>query len=284
MALNRAEMDLMNKLRKKSQNFDNFESYFEHADAPIVASVSGDQKSQTSVMESKGNPSFTAQFDTQIFLKYYTLTGGAYTPILPAALNAALKNKLPVFLFGHADFSAGFAKMKLQYPIVNWTYGIPGIVGKDYFSPYAFDINVEADLQLGDMVMPFTSALPGAGTTTLALVIVRCTQVAYGALLQSISSDRFVMNMIRYVLPDLTQLGQYSQQLGVYYQSLFGKFDSDTLSPNSYKKPEQLQNGIIDIPLKRGIAKQDCLASYIIYTNVETDLSFFVYSVDKVTN
>jgi hypothetical protein len=282
--LTQAEQNLLRQLHSKAKNFDSFESYFEHADAPIVSPVGGSQKSDTSVMASKGNPAFTAQFDTQIFLNYYTLTGGAYTKIAPSALDASLKTKLPVFLFGHADFSAGFTKMKAQYPVVGWAYGIPGVVGKDYFTPYGFDATVNADLQSGDMVLPFTSAAPGTGTTTLALVVVRCTQVAYAALLQSISSDRFVMNMIRYVLPDLTQLAQYSQQLGVYYQSLFGKFDSDTLSPNSYKKPEQLQNGIIDIPLKRGIAKQDCLASYVIYTNVETDLSFFVYSVDKVTN
>ena len=275
------EKQLRDQLIAKSNNYDSFEGYFEHADAPVVAPNSG---GGTQLLASKGNPAFTAQFDTQIFLQYYTLTGGAYTPIDPASLDSSLKNKLPVFLFGHADFAAGFAKMQAQYPVVGWTYGTPGIYGKDYFTPYAFDANVIANLHLGDMVIPFTSAAPGGGTTTLALVVVRCTQVAYGALLQSISSDRFVMNMIRYVLPDLTQLSQYSQQLGVYYQSLFGKFDSDTLSPNSYKKPEQLQNGIIDIPLKRGIAKQDALALYINYTNVEIDLSFFVYSVDKVTN
>jgi hypothetical protein len=280
--LTNKEQRLMRQLEAGTSNF---ESHFRHhADGPIVPSMSGDQKSATSVMESKGNPSFSAQFDCQVFLQYYTLTGGAYTQIAAAGLNAALKNKLPVFLFGHADFSAGFAKMQQQYPVVNWAYSIPGIYGKDEFVSLALDANVKANLQLGDLVIPFTSALPGAGTTTLALVVVRCTQVAYGALLQSISSDMFVMNMIRYVLPDLTQLAQYSQQLGVYYQSLFGKFDSDTLSPNSYKKPEQLQNGIIDIPLKRGIAKQDALASYIIFSNVETDLSFFVYSVDKLTN
>jgi hypothetical protein len=281
--LSSKEQRLMAQLEAGTSSY---ESHFRrHADGgPIVPSLSGDQKSPTSVMESKGNPSFTAQFDCQVFLQYYTLNGGVYTQILPAALNAALKNKLPVFLFGHSDFAAGFAKMQQQYPVVNWVYGLPGIYGKDEFTPLAFDANVKANLQLGDLIIPFTSPLPGASTTTLALVVVRCTQVAYGALLQSISSDMFVMNMIRYVLPDLTQLGQYSQQLGVYYQSLFGKFDSDTLSPNSYKKPEQLQNGIIDIPLKRGIAKQDALASYIIYTNVETDLSFFVYSVDKLTN
>jgi hypothetical protein len=281
MGLTRSELELQRKLMGGASNFD---MYFEHADAPMVPSFTGSQKSETSVMASKGNPAFSAQFDTQIFLKYYTLTGGTYTNIAAASLNAALKNKLPVFLFGHADFASGFSKMQQSYPLVNWTYGIPGIVGRSYFTPLAFDATVNADLQNGDLVFPFTSALPGTGTTTLALVIVRCTQVAYGSLLESISSDRFVMNMIRYVLPDTTQTAQYSQQLGVYYQSLFGKFDSDTLSPNSYKKPEQLQNGIIDIPLKRGIAKQDALATYINYTCVEIDLSFFVYSVDKLTN
>lgn len=275
--LTRAEQELKNRLETKSRNF---ESYFNHADAPVVAS----QSSETEVLASKGNPAFSAQFDLQIFVQYYTLTGGAYTQILPAALNAGLKNKLPVFLFGNADYAAGYAKMMQSYPLVGWSYGIPGIYGKDYFTPYAFDATVKGNLENGDLVFPFTSALPGAGTTTLALVVVRCSQVAYGALLNSISSDRFVMNMIRYVLPDNTQQAQYQQKLGIYYQSLFGKFDSDSLSPNSYKKPEQMQTNIVDIPLKRGIAKQDIIASYIIYTNVETDLSIFVYSVDKLTN
>jgi hypothetical protein len=279
MGLTNAEQRLNTALRNGSPSF---ESYFsKHADnAPVLQS----QGSNTEVLASKGNPAFSAQFDVQVFLKYYTLNGGAYTVVAPAALAPALKVKLPVFLFGHADFQAGFAKMKQSYPVTGWTYGTPGIYGKDLFTPYAFDATVQADLENGDMVMPFTSALPGGGTTSLALVIVRCSQVAYGALLGSISSDLFVMNMIRYVLPDTTQQAQYQQKLGIYYQSLFGKFDSDSLSPNSYKKPEQMQTNIIDIPLKRGIAKQDILASYIIYTNVETDLSFFVFSVDKLTN
>jgi hypothetical protein len=283
MALSAQEKSLMNQLRAKSSSF---ESYFEHADAPAVPSSSGPVGSSSEVLQSKGNPVFTAQFDVQVFLKYFTVVTatGVFTEVAAADLNAALKNKLPAFLFGNADFAAGFAKMQASYPLTGWVYGIPGIYGKDLFTYLAFDTTVTAYLQKGDLVIPYTSALPGAGTTTVGLVIIRCTQVAYGALLNSISSDRFVMNMIRYVLPDLTQLAQYSQQVGIYYQSLFGKFDSDTLSPNSYKKPEQLQNGIIDIPLKRGIAKQDSIATYINYTCTEIDLSFFVYSVDKLTN
>src|SRR5208282_2732102 len=164
--LTKDEAALYSKLKNKSKNFENFDGYFEHADAPAVPSSSG---SKTTLVSGGGQPAFSAQFDLQIFLKYFTLTGGVYTPVAPADLNAALQNKLPAFLFGHADFAAGFAKMQQTYPVSGWVYGIPGIVGKDLFTPYAFDANVNAVLDLGDMIIPFTSALPGAGTTTLAL-------------------------------------------------------------------------------------------------------------------
>ncbi len=275
--LTNKEKQLYSSLRNKSNSF---EGNRMHADAPIVMSNPGG----TAVAPlTGGTPPFQAQFDTQVFLQYYTLTGGAYTKIAPAALDASLQNKLPVFLFGHADFAAGYAKMMQNYPISGWVYGFPGVYGKDYFTPYAFTATVTANLINGDVVLPFTSPAPGGGTTTLALVVIRCTQVAYASLLESISSDRFSMNMLRYVLPDLTQLAQYAQQIGVYYQSLFGKFDSDSLSPISFKNPMQQQNGIIDIGLAKGFGKEDILATYIIYTNVETDLSFFVNAVNKLS-
>jgi hypothetical protein len=276
--LNSHESRLSGKLRGAN----NFQGYFEHADqTPPVQSG----QSATGLAQSARNPNFSAQFDVQVHQYYFGLTAGVYTLLTPAQLSAGLQNKLPVFLFGHADYAAGFAKLQQSYPLVGgWVYGLPGVVGKDAFTPYAFDANVKGLLQNGDMVVPFTAALSSNGSTsTLGIVVVRCTQVAYGSLLESISSDRFAMNMIRYVLPDVTQLNQYSQQIGIFYQSLFGKFNSDTVSPNSFKNPEQMQTNIIDIPLERGIAKQDALAFYNIYTNQEIDLSFFVFATSKVT-
>jgi len=273
-------------LQRLNENVDSFDSYFDDsADEPIVAPSgmpAGNAGLNAQLGRAKGNPSFSAQFDVQILPKYFTLNGGAYTAIAASALNAALKNQLPFFLFGNSDFASGFTKLKSVFTLNTWVYGTPGIYGKDLFTPYAFDATVTGVLQNGDLLIPFTSALPGAGTTTLALIVVRCTQVAYGTLLASLSSDRFLMNMIRYVIPDTTKITQYSNNVGVFKQSLFGKFDSDYVSPNSYKKPEQLQNGIVDIPIKKGIDKNIAVASYANYDVGEIDLSIFVYSVKKL--
>jgi|WetSurMetagenome_2_1015567.scaffolds.fasta_scaffold02016_11 hypothetical protein len=276
-----SEMQLLQKL---NSNVDSFESYFEdEADRPVITT----SQTKTSVGKSKGNPSYSAQFDVSVFKKYFTVVTatGVYTAVAASAINAGLKNSLPVFLFGQSDFKAGYANLKKIYPVnSNWVAGKPFIygAGTSEVTP-AMDVTVLAQLIQGDMVFPFTSALPGAGTTSLALVIVRCTQVAYGTLLESLSSDRFVLNMVRYVIPDVTLIAQYSNQIGIFRQSLFGRGTTDYLSPNSSKKPEQQQSGIIDIPLKKGFDKESALGMYTNYDAIELSWSIFVWSVKKMT-
>jgi len=92
-----------------------------------------------------------------------------------------------------------------------------------------------------------------------------------------------LMNLIRYTQNDTSQVGlnQYSQKIGWYKQSLFGKFDSDTASPNSFKMPENLQSGIIDIPLVKPITKEALVATYLLYTSVSIQWSIFVQTVKK---
>jgi len=278
--MTKAEAAMMRALETNANAFDSF--FDQSADAPPMAITPGGAE----LTKTKGNPTFSAQFDINFIKLYFTLTGGAYTQIAAAGLNAGLKNSLPHFLFGLSDYKAGFAKLRNSFPVVGWAYGRPGIYGKDSFDEYAFDAAITANLQQGDMVVPFTSALPGAGTTSLALCIIRCTQVAYGTLLESLVSDRFVMNMIRYVVADSTaaQLAQYANNIGMFNQSLFGKFDSDFISPNSFKKPEQQQSNLIDIPLKKGINKEVALALSSNYDVVGYTWSTFVWSVAKHTN
>lgn len=278
--MTRAEKHLMESLKG---SVDAFDSYFEpdDADAPVVSKL---PQRSASVTKVKGNPQFSAQFDITASIEYFTLTGGAYTSIAPAALNAALQNNLPMFLFGFTDYKAGFANLQKLYPVnSNWTYGRPGIWGKDYFDG-AFDSTVTAKLQNGDLVIPFTSALPGAGTTTLALIIIRSVQVPYGILLDALASDRFVLNMIRYVVPDetSTSLNQYAQNIGLHRISLFGKTSNDYVSPNSFKVPEQQQKNLIDVPIKKGITKEITFASYLNYDVTQITWSTFVWTVKKL--
>lgn len=279
--LTQAEAQLMQALETHADAYD---SYFDEdaADAPVISRRPA--ASGVALTKTKGNPTFSAQFDITAALQFYTLTGGAYTKIAGSSLSATLKTALPMFLFGWNDFKVGFAKLRNQFPVNVWVYGIPFIYGARTPSELALDTTVTANLNNGDLVVPFTSALPGAGTTSLALVVIHCTQVAYGTLLESLVSDRFVMNMIRYVVADETaaSLAQYANNIGIFKQSLFGKFNSDFVSPNSFKKPEQQQKNLIDIPLKKGINKEVALASYINYDAITFTWSTFVWTVKKL--
>lgn len=273
-------------LRETDISADSFESHFEDDAEPMIARAISTRTrgtSQARMAPAKGNPPFKAQFDVTMLLKHFTLTGGAYTAIAPAALNAALKNSLSVYLFGASDFQSGYVNLRKYFPVnANWIHGRPIIYGRDILTELALDATVTAQLQLGDVIIPFTSPLPGAGTTTLALVIVRCTQVAYGSLLIATASDKFVMNMIRYVIPDTTKINQYTNNIGKFKQTLYGKGDLDYISPNSQKKPEQMQDGLIDIPVSLGIDKQTSLGQYLNYDIGEQSFSIFVWSTQKI--
>lgn len=261
----------------------------DHVDGPAAVNPAA-----TRLTPQVGNPGFVAQFDISILLKYFTVAagfGGAYTNITAAALLAAqptLATKFPAFVFGNSDFDGGFARLRAQFPVTIWAFDTPFIYGRDSNASPAllgnyYAAGSAAQLVVGDLVIPFTAVL--GGVNYVAMVIVRCNQVAYGTLLGALSSDTFKLNMLRYIMSDTTAVGlaQYTNQITIFKQSLFGKNASDYVSPNSFKIPEQQQTGIIDIPLKKGIDKQVAYASYVNYDAVNVQWSLFVEVVDKLT-
>lgn len=267
--------------------FDSRVNSFErsHADAPVAVNPAATQLAAT-----RGNPGFAAQFDVEFLLKYFTVvtaTGVAtvQTPAQIVAAEASLATKLSAFLYGNSDYASGFKRLQQAFPLNGgWIYGTPGIFGKDLFrvNGFFFDATIEGLLQRGDLVMPFYF-VDGANTL-LGLSIIRCSQVGYGTLLDSLNSDRFIMNMIRYIMSDTSAVGlaQYNNNIFIMKQSLFGKFDSDFVSPQSFKMPEQFQPGIIDVPIKKGIDKQVALGTYINYNVENTQWSLFVEYVEKL--
>ena len=268
-------------------NVDAFEA--NNADALPMSSVgAGAQLEQT-----KGNPSFDAQFDVQILTKYFSVAAGAFTLrtaayMLANAAALATDAALSFFIFGQMDFASGFKKLRSQYPLASWAYGSPFIYGNgSYFVQVngvqvVFDATALAQLQIGDLVIPYYAT--NGGVYYVALVIVRCTNVAYGTLLAATSSDSFVLNRIRYIQNDTTSAGlaQYSNAIGWYKQSLFGKFDQDSITPNSQKPPEQYQAGVIDIPIVKAITKEIAFASALNYDAVNIQWSIFVKTVNKL--
>lgn len=267
---------------------DNYDRSFNNADAPLVPPSPSSGRNSLRLGAAWGNPSFTAQFDVTVLIKYFTVSGGVFTERTAAYVLAnapTLATKLPVFLFGNTDFAAGYAKLQTQYTPSVWAYNAPFVYGKDYArtNTAALDSTASALLQNGDLVLPFSATVSGPVTYN-ALVIVRCAQVPYATLLGALASDKFAMNMLRYVI-DTTNYGtaQFNNAIGVYRETLFGKFDSDTVSPTSFKQPDQQQAGIIDLPIEKGIDKSIALATNIDYNVVQIQWSFFVMSVEKLT-
>lgn len=236
-----------------------------------------------------GNPPFTAQFDVNISLKYFTAsaaTAAAYTSVAASAIATVLKTKLAAFVFGQSDFAAGFKKSIQQFPVTGgWLYGNPFVYGKDVATCAFgdFDSTVTSQLEIGDIVIPFTATTAGP-VYTVGLVILRCPSVGYAKLVDSLSSDRFWVNNIRYILTDTSAAGllQYDNSIKVQKQSLFGLFNENEVSPTSYKQPQQFQAGIVDVPIDQGVDKNVSINTYINYDSVAQKFSVFVRNFDRL--
>jgi len=268
-------------------NVDAFEA--NNADDAPMSNVGA----QASLQPNKGNPSFDAQFDVQIITKYFSVAAGAFTLrtaayMLANAAALATAAALSFFIFGQSDFMGGFKKLRSQYPLASWSYGSPFIYGNgSYFVTVnsvltVLDATAIAQLQVGDLVIPYYAT--NGGVFYVALVIVRCTNVAYGTLLAATNSDSFVLNRIRYIQNDTSAAGlaQFANAIGWYKQSLFGKFDQDSITPNSQKPPDQFQAGIIDVPIVKSITKEIAFASSLNYDAVDLQWSIFVKTVNKL--
>lgn len=262
-------------------------NHVDHADGNPTA-MSGNGGGNPRLTPQVGNPGFIAQFDIVNILKYFTVAATVYTSVTAAAVAAAqptLATQLPLFIFGNSDKAAGFKKMRSQFPLSGWSYDTPFIYGADSGAGTIFgalDATARAQLQVGDLVLPVTAVL--GAVNYVGFSIVRCSQTGYGSLLDASNSDTFTMNMVRYIMNDSTapSLAQYANQLQPFNLSIFGKFNSDQTSPNSFKIPEQQQQNIVDIPLVLDVNKQVSLGSYVNYdVPTQMQLSFFVAQVQK---
>lgn len=108
-----------------------------------------------------------------------------------------------------------------------------------------------------------------------------CNQINYPTFVKSTQSDLFRISNIRYTLTDPTQLGQFATPFEVRTKSLFGKASANPVSVASFKKPEQFQNGIIDLPIEAVIDKETILMVSMFPAVCEVTLSIFVERFHK---
>ena len=222
-----------------------------------------------------GNPVSKAQFNIQFITQYIDVTGAAL--IAPAAVPAGGQTPNWAIIFGNADFSGGYPKSISFVPDAVWALTEYGIYGKDNLA--SFTALLIPLLRAGDLV--FTSTVTIAANVYTRNTIVRCPQVAYGTLLDSLSSDTFILNMIRYRV-DPTQLTQLDNQVIVGVQSIFGKTEDDKVDPGTYVTGGTFNQNIADIPIDLLITKHLFLATHMDYDVLSMSWVITVKSVNKL--
>jgi hypothetical protein len=120
------------------------------------------------------------------------------------------------------------------------------------------------------------------GANTDIVEIVSKGASSYPALLEALASDVFSVSNLRQSISPATSTSQFSTNLAVVSKSIFGKSSTNQLNVDSYKKPEQFQSGIIDIPLSANIDKETAFVGALIQTaGIAVTNSFTVTRIKK---
>lgn len=272
--MNYKQAMLVSSLKKQGnqRRVNSFERQFNSADATQV------NPNAINIATQPGGDFFVDQFSVQILTYYFTVVAGVYTNVAAGAIAATLQTKLGAFIFGYSDFQAGFAKGQSMLPLSVWGYEAPFAyrgVGTGATSFGNIDANVRAILLVGDVVQPATAITAGP-INTASFVVMRLSNGYYANMLNSLSSDVFSINKVRYQLTNPALLGQFNNPLQLINQSLFGAAKTDNVDPTAYKQPQQFQAGIIDIGVSQSFYKAIGWATYSNYDSVSYTLSFFV--------
>jgi len=260
-------MGLENYEKDMYSNIGNMDSY----DNP---KNSEDMKPLGSITHLKNNPPMKAEFDLNFLLKY----GSGGVEVTPAALPAPIQVKQPYVVFGNTDYRGAYFRALTDNPLQGgWAIRQIGVFGRDVFS--LATVPIESVVEFGDLVFEYEVT---SGAVYYAYVIIKCQQVAYGSLLSATSSDTFEMINIRFNIPDTTKVAQYNQNISIYSLSLFGKTETDRLTPTAFKNPEQFQVGIVDIPLVREMNKQTGFAGYMDFDVEQFTWSFAVKAFNVI--
>lgn len=227
-------------------------------------------------------------FNVTITKKYFTLTGGTYTAITDAALNATLQTALPTYLFCTSDsLGSGYKKLSDTFPVSNasWSFTEAGIYGVHTFESFdSTDTAVVANLQKGDYVQVFTSSLPGAGTTTMGLIIQRCAEIAFGSLHQNIQGGaKLGVISIRETMSNDSAVYSAQNQQTMYFfqQSILGKTSYDGLPVQSAISGFQYNQNIVDISVGRTLNRYQGFEFLLEYTTPTMTLTFNCGSITK---
>lgn len=248
-----------------------------------------------------GNPPFKAEINVNVTTKYYSQAiVGTAVDTAAAAIPVAQKTTYPAYFFGQSDKASQYRKARQLVNSAAWNVTDMSIVDGGSITgntviypdpvlpatPYVIGSLVNNLLLPGDvlLVTPMVGFVAGAAATTVVCETrIRCTNVGYGTLIDSLSSDLITLNMIRYTV-DAAQTAQLANQIEAIYQSLFGKASTDTIDPNAFITGGTYNPNISDIPVTVPIDKNLVLATLVNYDVISFSWTLTVARIDPLTN
>jgi hypothetical protein len=194
-------------------------------------------------------------------------TAGAGRSVAQLTINVkrvtnTIAENLPFVLFGRTSLK-NYYKNQLVNPL------LPSGVSYSNLTVAAFATSEK-------VIFEYTQGL----NVDTVEVTLQNSNITYPELLEALYTNMFEIGKIRHVISDTSSGKALSQQnLGLYFfkNTMFGKTESNTLNPLDYKKPEQQQNGIIDIPETFRIDQERGIAGALVDVAGQTlSLSLFI--------
>jgi hypothetical protein len=226
-----------------------------------------------------GIPKFKGEISLIITSTFLNITApNPAIVILPAALPAGLAVNFPVYLFGLTDFFGGFNKFNNILPVgAGWQIIVSEIVTPALQNQLIIGWLGAYNPVIGDLLIVLQNVtLPPP--VYICIIAVHCNNVAYGTFLHSFVSDIIVLNMLRYIVP-IANINQLINPIIFGYQSLFGKFKTDTIDARTFVTTSTFQQQIADIPINLAIDKNIMIGTHL---NFDCQFINFILSVNKI--
>lgn len=210
---------------------------------------------------SKGAAMHNHALGNDYTLKDAAQSGFAQFNIKVERIGANIASPLDVAIFGYLYFIEGYTGV-ISQTLSGLSSGINGTATADNST---LD-NLEA------LVLTYDN---GAATDDV-VKITSSSAASYPAFLGATVSDVFACAGIRQNVPTAQAQLQQSEELVIKRESIFGKEESNRISPSAFVNPDQNQSGIVDIPLRFNIDKTTVIKTRMIEAEFTMTLSFFV--------
>lgn len=205
-----------------------------------------------------------------------------------SVMGTKIKPRIPSVTIGDIQSKAQFSlQIVRDSNTINQTLPVPlfGVVAleEEYATFLAGQIpaGLTLDIELGNgaanpLIAKFTYTETATGK--INIISVSCANVGYAALIRATMTDVIQVNRMRYSISDVTKLGQLGQNLTLIKQTLFGKLDRNNLTPSTYRSPQNLNSGLVDIDVNAYIDKDSAIIVNIgaYAVNFGVTIDFFV--------